>query len=173
MVESLNVNGPQLWLVFAMTGVQATLLLYQLINFNTFIEFCKGTNQSGKYGKVKNILLILFYSYVPLTIVSVAFMWISYAQDWAAGYGFVFPPYLSIIFFLFVLMITKNDVSNFVDVQRNARARLPAQSIPFPLQVGEVKASAYNDTQGGGTMLVEETNIPALPLADADDAFEP
>ena len=175
---ALNQNGPRLWLVFTMTVIQTTIMLYAGVNYMSMIDFCRGASVSGAYPKVKTALLLSFFSYVPFWLISIAFMWISWSFDWASGYLFLVLPFLSIVVFLTVLMITRNDISNFVDVQRNARSRLPSQPIPMPLTLGEVRdvpLGADDPLAGNGAgspVLVESSQYPpALPLPEDDDAF--
>jgi hypothetical protein len=116
--------------------MQLTVLAWGGIRFRALISFCQASDASGNYPRVKAALLVLMYLYAPLTVVSVTFMWISRDQDWPIGYLFLGLPFSSVVLFFLLVLISKNDISNYVDVMRTARAKLPHQPIPPPLVVG-------------------------------------
>lgn len=129
--------APSLWVTVACTVMQITLLLWAIVHFYDFISFCKAVNRSGKYGAIRGWLVLLMYIFAPITIISVTFSWIAYDQDWVAGFVFVWLPFALFFLFVMTVVITKNDVSNFVDIQREARAKLPFQPPPPTLVVDE------------------------------------
>lgn len=128
--------GPGLSLCFIFSIIHATVLLWGVFRFNELLTFCQATNTSTRYHRVKNCLLLCIYVYPALFVVSLTFMWVGYDQKWEAGYFFMILPFLSLLVFFITLLITRNDVSNYVDVHRAARGKLPYQPMPTALVVG-------------------------------------
>ena len=171
-------SAPSLTVNFSFTVVTVSIWIWGALRFRALMEFCSKTNRSGMYPWVQNALLLLMYLYTPFLVVSVVFMWVSYTQGWGAGYFFVVLPYLSIIGFALVLLISRNDVTGFVEVHRATRARLPFQLAPEPLVVstadtlGPRSSGRAKSFGGAGTT----PSAPALPVQDGilddDDALE-
>lgn len=109
-------------------------------------------------------MLLSLYAYAPLFVISVAFIWISYYRDWAMGYFFLFLPFITVLFFFVIILITKNDISNFVDLQRAARSKLPFQPPPAPITVGNAPHSRTPRRVGGNTGSVVIDMPPPLPM---------
>ena len=158
------VNAPQLWVTLATTTAQMTLFIYGAVRFTSFLNFCRSANASGQYEVVKTMLLVLMYAYAPLTVVSTTFSWVAYAEDWVAGYIFIWLPFVAVVLFVTVVMVTQNDISNQVDIARKARQRLPVQPKPAPfiraVNTGGMSPSAAPMTpQSRGA-----SAAPALPV---------
>ena len=159
---------------FSMTGIQLTFLVWGAIRFRALISFCQASDASGNYPGIKSALLMLLYLYAPLVVISVTFMWISRTQSWPIGYLFLGLPFLSLLLFFLLILVSRNDMSNYVDVMRSARAKLPYQPVPPPLVVGV----GNRPQRGGPTPSRQQQQVainvaPPLPvqqpLGDADD----
>lgn len=133
-----------LWAAVFGTLYQLSILIWGIVQFQSFISFCRGANISGKYEYVKNAMLLSIFSYAPLVALSITFMWVSYDKNWAAGIVFLFLPILSILLFVLSLLGTKNDISNQIDNMRRGRKRLPIQPPP-QLIVAPVSNNGGND----------------------------
>lgn len=171
----MGVNSPSLWLTLMLTAIQVTILLFGGVKFFALIEFCKSSNASGNYAYVKSILLILMYSYAPLVVMSTTFSWVAFGQDWNAGWVFIWLPFTSVVLFMTVVMVSHNDISNYVDIQREARSKLPAQRLPPPLVIGVAPPPGMSAVRPLGPMVHETTVLelpPPLPVSD-DDALPP
>lgn len=144
-----------LWLSVATTTIQVTILLFGALKFQSFLAFCQSANASGQFDTIKTILIVLLYSYAPVAAVCVTFSWVAYDQDWTSGNVLIWLPFLPLLLFVVVVLVTKNDISNVVDVQRKARSRLPAQAQPAPfLAVAPSKPDA----------ILTPKRQPALPI---------
>lgn len=146
-------TSPSLWLCFGMTIVHVTIFLWGAVRLQSLITFCQAVNRSERYPYVKSVLLILLYLYTPLVVISVTLLWIGYDQSWSVGYFFLVFPFFSLIGFVGVVLVSKNDVSNFVDISRAARSKLPVQTMPPPLVVGvapPTQQSGNNRRAGSG-----------------------
>ncbi len=166
-------SSPTLWMCFSMTTVQLTVLSWGALRFRALISFCQASDASGSYAGVKSALLLLMYLYAPLVVISVTFMWISRAQDWPIGYLFLGLPFASLLVFFLVVLITKNDISNYVDVMRTARAKLPYQPVPPPLVVGVGSKPQRGLTPG--RQVPSQTAVSVVPplLGQQQEATRP
>ncbi len=144
MVSASNVALP-LWAAVFGTLYQVGILVFGIFKFRDFLSFCTGANNSGQFPFVKTTLVYTMYSYIGLTIISISFMWVSYAKAWAVGILFVLLPMLSILFFVLVTFGTVNDISLSIDNGRRGRKRLPIQPPP-QLVVVPVDAAHNNNT---------------------------
>lgn len=164
---SFPYNAPLLWQTLAATTFQVTIFIYGAVRFTSFMNFVKSANASGEYELVKTVLIILLNLYAPITVVSTTFAWVSYSEDWAAGYVFLFLPFVDIVLFLTYLMVTKNDISNQVDVARKARQRLPVQAKPAPF-IRTVNTGGMSPARDGEPMTPQlrrsPSGAPALPM---------
>jgi hypothetical protein len=116
-----------IWLVVSTMTIQISILLYGALRFSAFLSFCRSVNSSGNHEAIKNILILLMYSFGPLVIICVTFSWIAYYQGWIIGAVFCFIPFAPILLMIITVLITKNDISNMVDVTKKARTKLPGQ----------------------------------------------
>jgi hypothetical protein len=122
---------PPVWGYTFATCVQVTIFLFGLVQFSPCISFCQATNGvSKRHPWVKTILMIFVFLYPPLTLIAITFMWISYSNNWAAGYFFILLPFMDVVFFFLALFATHNDVTDAIDLQRKIRRKLPAQLQP-------------------------------------------
>jgi hypothetical protein len=180
-IHPVMTNSPNLWMCFALTVVQLTFLAWGALRFRSLISFCQAADASGVYPGVKSLLLMLLYLYAPLVVISVTFMWISRTQDWPIGFLFLGLPFASLLLFFLVVLISKNDISNYVDVIRAARAKLPYQPVPQPLVVG-VGSKPQRGMTPGRSQPQQQTVINVAPPVpgqqhdsarpyDDDDAF--
>ena len=162
--------SPSLSTTFAFTVLQFTVLVYGAVNFRDFLSFCQATNKSGEYKVVKNLMIILMYSFAPLVVISITFSWVAYDQNWDSGNVFIWLPFVSLLFYFFTVLVTKNDVSNYVEMSRKARAKLPYQGNPPPLVVGVGSIPAPRQPQHASVRIP-----PPLPhqgnFVDDDDAI--
>jgi hypothetical protein len=145
--------GPQLWVAVAVTTIQMTILIWGAIRFPYLLNFCRSTNSSGAYSAIKNILVLLFYSYAPAAAVGITFTWVAHSFGWSSGYFFAILAFIPIALMITVMLVTKNDISNMVDVERKARTKLPAQGPPAPFIAVVPNSGPFDDVasprQGG------------------------
>lgn len=154
-------DSPNLWLTFSTTVTQLTILLYGTVRFFRLMAFCQAANTSGEHSWIKNILIILLYSYAPFCVISVTFTWVAYGQDWASGWFFMWLPFPIVLLFFTTVVVTKNDISNQVDVQRAARSKLPFQPLPPPMKV-PIPMPGTSNVIDDGTVAIEVP--PPLPM---------
>ena len=109
-----NVNSPSLAVTFSTTVLMVTFLLYALLRFNSMIAFCRSASKTGEHPVIKNILMLLFYLYAPFVAISVTFSWVAWDQDWVAGWFFIVLPFIDIVLFISIVVVTKNDISHYV-----------------------------------------------------------
>jgi hypothetical protein len=167
--------GPSLWLCFTFTIIHASIFLWGALRFQELMTFCQSVNRTGRYPYIKTVLLLALYSFVPMTLLSITLMWVAKDQDWSVGFFFLIVPFISVFIYITVLLVTKNDVSNFVDIQRAARSKLPFQPIPPPLAVG-LAAGAGGRAHSPSRQHTAVHIPPTLPVRDGnvvddDDAF--
>lgn len=155
----LKANAPPLYLITATTIIQATVFFWGAIRFMGFINFCRAANASGDHLLIKEMLLMIMYLYAPITVISITFSWVGWSQDWWAANVFVWLPFVDIILFIFVVLITKNDISSTVQTQRVARTKLPALPPPPPFAP---RPAPEDDRMAVGTRGV---NVPMSPAA--------
>jgi hypothetical protein len=153
-------TGPVLWFAVGTTTIHGTLLLYGAIRFRMFLNFCRSANASGYYTAIKNILVLLLYAFAPSVAIGVTFTWVSYGQGWGAGNFFCILPFIPPFLMLVTILITKNDISNQVDVARKSRTKLPAQGKPAPFIA--VVPDGYTSPNGARS----PPGMPALPIQD-------
>ena len=154
-------GAPPLWATLLVTLIESTVLLHGAYRFRGLLSFCQSASSSGNYSGVKNTMLIIFYAYGPTVAVSITFIWVGYSLDWSAAYAFLIMPFVALVLFLAVVLMTKNDISNFVDVQRAARAKFPYQTVPPPLVVTQAPATAV-------IPIPQPPLPPPLPYKDED-----
>ena len=164
---------PVLWLCFSMTVVQVSILVWGAWRFRELIALCQAADSSGRYPKIKTALLLLMYVYAPLVVVSVTFMWVANAQQWTIGFFFLGLPFLSVIVFLLLILVSRNDISNYVDITRYARSKLPAQPLPPPLTLGVGSVPTPRRPPAPPPVLRVDI-APPIPMQDGavdEDAF--
>lgn len=162
-----------MWLCFSFTLIHATIAIWGGLRFQGLMSFCQAVNRTNRYPYVKTALLLFLYAFIPLALISITLMWVGYDQGWDVSYFFLLLPFFSLVGFVAVVLVTRNDVSNFIDVQRAARSKLPFQPIPPPLAVGLAGA------KGGASSPLRHSTVaipPVLPVRDGnvvddDDAF--
>jgi len=125
-------GAPSLWITCACTITQVMILFLGFFCYSRFLAICDAANATtGKYEGIRLFLILNLYCFAPNVVISTTFAWVSYDQSWEAGYVFVWLPFTNILIFTATILATKNDISNRVDRDRDARSRLPQQP-PLP-----------------------------------------
>jgi glucan phosphoethanolaminetransferase (alkaline phosphatase superfamily) len=165
--------GPALWLCFSFTLIHLSITFWGALRFQEIMSFCQSVNRTHRYPYVKMYLLLSLYAFVPLALISITLMWVGYDQGWQVAYFFLILPFFALVGFVAIVLVTKNDVSNFVDIQRAARSRLPFQPIPPPLAVGLAAGSAGHASPSRHATVPIPPTLPVRDgnVVDDDDAF--
>jgi hypothetical protein len=127
--------SPFLWMTASTTAVQVIMLAWGFVKLGALQQFCRAVSSSGTHNVLRAILHCIIYAFVPVTIVSITFSWVSYYWNWPAGYFFVWFPFLVPFLFALVAVVTENDFSATIDEHRQIRSKLPAQPMPPPLVI--------------------------------------
>ena len=170
MSDLLRSNSPSLSATFIATVLQFSVFLFGAWNFFGVLNLCRSTSRMGEHSYIKNTMIMLMYLYAPVTAVSITFSWIAWNEDWAVGYLFLVLPFVLVIFFFFILLSTKNDVSHFIDVSRAARAKLPYQAPPRTLIVGDLEETPKHQSPNPHTT-IRINSPPTLPRTEG--SFSP
>lgn len=165
--DLLRDTSPSLSGTFIATVLQFSIFLFGAWNFYGILNLCRATSRVGEHNYVKNVMVMMMYLYAPITAISITFSWIAWDQNWAVGYFFLVLPFIHVIFFFFILLVTKNDVSHFIDVTRAARGKLPYQAPPRTLIVGEVDSPVGNNPRSPNPHSTIHINSPpTLPRTE-------
>lgn len=122
--------GLALWAAVFGTMWQLMVFIWGIVKFPAFVSMCRGASVHGTHNAVKNAMLLSVFSFAPLVVISITFMWVAYDNKWASGIVFVILPVLSILLFVLFLFGTVNDITKKIDTSRRGRKRLPMQAPP-------------------------------------------
>ena len=123
-MTSSNDPAPPLWACVAATTYQLLLLLFGVLRYKSFAYFTRSSDVSGRFPVVSNLLVVLLFTYIPLALVSITFCWVSYGEGWAMGWWFLFIPLAPLLLYLTVIVVTVNDISIKIDIERRRRQQL-------------------------------------------------